>query len=54
MITYISNISDKIEAFLNFKNSLGIKYQAPRSILKNLDRYNLNHENESEHSKSLV
>ena len=54
MITYISNISDKIEAFLNFKNSLGIKYQAPRSILKNLDRYNLNHENESELSKSLV
>ena len=54
MITYISNISDKIESFLKFKNSLGIKYQAPRSILKNLDRYNLNHENESELTKSLV
>ena len=54
MITYISNISDKIESFLKFKNSLGIKYQAPRSILKNLDRYNLNRENESELTKSLV
>ena len=54
MITYISNISDKIESFLKFKNSLGIKYQAPRSILKNLDRYNLDHENESELTKSLV
>ena len=54
MITYISNISDKIESFLKFKNSLGIKYQAPRSILKNLDRYNLDHENESELTRSLV
>ena len=54
MITYISNLSGKIEAFLNFKSSLGIKYQAPRSILKNLDRYNLNHENKSELSKTLV
>lgn len=54
MITYISNISDKIKSFLNFKNSLGIKYSAPRSILKNLDRYNLNHENESTLSKTLV
>ena len=54
MITYISNLSDKIVAFLNFKTSLGIKYHAPRSILKNLDRYNFNHENESDLSKSLV
>ena len=54
MITYISNLSDKIEAFVSFKNSLGIKYEAPRSILKNLDRYNLSHGNESELTKSMV
>lgn len=54
MITYISNLSGKIEAFLNFKNSLGIKYQAPRSHLKSLDRYNFDHENESTLTKGLV
>lgn len=54
MITYISNLADKIEAFLNFKNSLGIIYHAPRSILKNLDRYNLEHGNESELTRQLV
>lgn len=54
MITYISNLSGKIEDFLNFKNSLGIKYQAARSHLKSLDRYNLKHENESTLTKGLV
>lgn len=54
MITYISNLSEKIEEFLSFKNSLGLKYSAPRSILKNLDRYNLKHDNESKLTRSLV
>lgn len=54
MITYISNLSRKINDFLNLKNSLGIKYSAPRSHLKSLDRYNLSHDNETTLTKSLV
>ena len=54
MITYISNLADKIERFLEFKNSLGIKYHSARSILKNLDRYNLTHTNEFTLTKPLV
>ena len=45
MITYISNLAGKIKAFLHFKNSLGMKYDAPRSHLKSLDRYNYDHDN---------
>ncbi len=54
MITYISNLSGKIEAFLKFKNSLGIKYQAPKSHLKSLDLYNFSHGNEATLTKDLV
>ena len=54
MITYISNLSGKIEAFLDFKHSLGIQYHAPRSHLKSLDRYNYEHENIDNLSRELV
>lgn len=54
MITYISNLSGKIEAFLAFKSSLGIQYLAPRSHLKSLDRYNYEHENTGSLDKELV
>ena len=54
MITYISNLSGKIEAFLDFKHSLGIQYHAPRSHLKSLDRYNYEHENVDNLSRELV
>lgn len=54
MITYISNLAEKIEAFLRFKNSLGIKYDAPRSHLKSLDRYNYAHDNIDCLSRKLV
>lgn len=54
MITYISNLAGKIEAFLHFKNSLGMKYDAPRSYLKSLDRYNYDHDNINSLSRELV
>lgn len=54
MITYISNLAEKIEGFLHFKNSLGIKYDAPRSHLKSLDRYNYAHDNIDYLSRKLV
>lgn len=54
MITYISNLAEKIEAFLDFKHSLGIRYNAPCSHLKSLDRYNYEHENIDSLSRELV
>lgn len=54
MITYISNLAEKIEAFLDFKHSLGNRYHAPCSHLKSLDRYNYEHENIDSLSRELV
>ena len=38
MITYISNLAEKIEAFLDFKQSQGIREKAPSTHLKSLER----------------
>lgn len=54
MITYISNLAGKIDSFLDFKHSLGIKYDTPRSHLKSLDRYNYDHDNIDSLSRELV
>ena len=46
MNKYISNLALKIESFIKFKNSLGIKYESSSYYLKQIDEYNLSHQNE--------
>ena len=41
----ISNLAPQIEAFINFKHSLGIKYGSSMSHLRSLDGFNYSHGN---------
>jgi len=54
MNNFISNLAPKIEEFIEFKNSLGIKYETSSCYLKKLDRYNYEHGNYYELRKDIT
>ena len=55
MSLFISALGPSLEAFLKFKNSIGIQYTASvRWYLKSLDQYNFKHGNSAVLCKSLV
>ena len=45
MNDFVSKLAPKINDFIQFKNSLGIKYATSRYYLQQLDKYNLEHGN---------
>lgn len=55
MSLFISALGPSLEAFLKFKNSIGIQYTASvQWYLKSLDRYNFKHGNSAVLCKGLV
>ena len=51
MREFTSNLAPKLKDFLSYKNALGIKYETSRVYLLQLDRYNLEHGNNSSLTK---
>ena len=54
MREFTSNLAPKLNAFLAYKNALGIKYATSRVYLLQLDRYNLEHNNSSSLTKEVA
>lgn len=54
MIEFISRLAPDIRKFIEFKNSLGIKYKTSSVYLKELDRYNYDHGNYSTLTKDIA
>lgn len=54
MREFTSNLAPKLKDFLSYKNALGIKYETSRVYLLQLDRYNLEHGNNSSLTKEVT
>ena len=54
MREFTSNLAPKLKDFLSYKNALGIKYETSRVYLLQLDRYNLEHGNNSSLTKEVA
>ena len=54
MREFTSNLAQKLKDFLSYKNALGIKYETSRVYLLQLDRYNLEHGNNSSLTKEVA
>lgn len=54
MSIFISNLTEKLEEFISFKNSLGIEYITCQVHLRHLDAYNYEHGNFSTLTKEIA
>ena len=54
MSTFISNLADKLDDFIAYKNALGISYNTSRVYLRELDKYNFEHGNHASLTKEMT
>lgn len=54
MREFSSNLAQKLNDFIDYKHTLGIKYETSRVYLLELDQYNLEHSNGDSLTKEIV